>query len=351
MVFRSLILSFLLLLAVPTLANDTGNTWSGSKDELTLSDPGTPDGREGGEDMSDAYPIPSIPFNDTGNTCDNEFDYDVMCPYGGWGPDVVYAYYEENGISVDIDLCGSSYDTKLMVFRGTPSDYEFYGCNDDFYWGEPCGIYVSKIEDLWLEPGWTYFIVVSAYGGDCGDYILAVTEHLPCIVECPADGLPEGEPPLEDGYVDHYNGGCNSTPYIFFPLNEITEWPDCTTLCGVSGWYEYSGMNYRDTDWYEVVVTEPGELEFTVDAEYAVTMYVLAPPCEGIQILHTATAGPCAPATLAWPSEPGQVYWLWVGPPNFDAPVNEFDYVMTVCGLTPITTQKSSWGTVKNIYR
>lgn len=34
--------------------------------------------------------------------------------------------------------------------------------------------------------------------------------YVPCVLECPPDSWPEGEPPLHDGYVDSHNGGCNS---------------------------------------------------------------------------------------------------------------------------------------------
>jgi len=57
------------------------------------SNPGMPDGREGGETIATAIVIGSMPFTDTGNTSDNIHDYDEACTYtGSTSPDVVYAY-------------------------------------------------------------------------------------------------------------------------------------------------------------------------------------------------------------------------------------------------------------------
>jgi hypothetical protein len=39
-------------------------------------------GREGGDTIETAVPIASLPFTDTGNTCDFSHDYGEMCPYG-----------------------------------------------------------------------------------------------------------------------------------------------------------------------------------------------------------------------------------------------------------------------------
>ncbi|MBC8365828.1 hypothetical protein H8E52_00310 [bacterium] len=74
--------------------------------------PGTPDGREGGETIGTALPIWSIPFWDSGNTSDNVHDYDEVCPYSGsTAPDVVYSYTPRYNVTIDIDLCASGYDT------------------------------------------------------------------------------------------------------------------------------------------------------------------------------------------------------------------------------------------------
>ncbi len=91
------------------------------------------------------------------------------------------------------------------------SSLNLVACNDDFYVGPPCGTYVSKIENVTMQAGWTYYIVIDGYAAASGAYVVDVgTCCLPCVVDCPPSGQPEGEPPLVDDYVDNFNGGCNT---------------------------------------------------------------------------------------------------------------------------------------------
>ena len=129
---------------------------------------------EGGEDISSAIEITSLPFSGSGNTCDNLDDYDEDCGEGtSLSPDVVYSYTPTDDIMVTLDLCNSNYDTKMMVYVNDP--FTLVACNDDFYGsGDPCGEYVSKIEDMVMEMGNTYYIVVDGYGDECGVYQLSM---------------------------------------------------------------------------------------------------------------------------------------------------------------------------------
>lgn len=130
--------------------------------------------RVGGEDIADAVFIPGIPYMDTGNTCAFVHDYDEICPYtNSTAPDVVYAYIPPSDDVVDIDLCGSDYDTKVYVYENVEGN--LYACNDDFYYDYICGYYVSKIERVTLAAGNTYYIVIDGSGTDCGDYVLEIS--------------------------------------------------------------------------------------------------------------------------------------------------------------------------------
>ena len=55
-------------------------------------------------------------------------------------------------------------------------------------------------------------------------------------------------------------------------------------------------------------------IDFTVHATWAVNMFVLTPDCDNIQILYSETTQPLAPGVISFPTEPGSVFWLWVGP-------------------------------------
>ncbi len=347
------LLAFVLMIALvgSAAAVDLGTV---SKDIKTNDhvgmNPGTPDGREGGEDMATAVAVTALPYGDTGNTTDNINDYDAVCPYSGsTSPDVVYSFTPATDMLLSCDLLGSTYDTKIYVMDG---DMNLIDCNDDFHPG-----YVSFIEAAPLSGGIEYFIIVDGYGGDAGDYVLTLTEFIaapPCILTC--DGLAEGEPTLVDGYEDAFNGGCNS-PEFGNPFLDLTAAADENgelALCGVSGWYNENTT--RDTDWMYVQFGELGMIEWTLDAELPVYGFLLGGDCDsGPTVDEQITAGPCTPATLVLQGNPGDVIMLWVGPTEYGGPAGnqEFNYVGDFTGLMPgvVATDNVSFDGIKSLYR
>ena len=325
------------LLTCTAWATNLSNHLEQSKDNSHVGKNTASDDREGGETIIDAWPIPSIPFFDSGATCDNIHDYDVICPYSGsLSPDVVYSYIPPANVNVDIDLCGSGYDPKVYVYDEV---LNLIDCNDDFYFDDTCGVYVSKLEDVPLLGGTTYFIVIDGYGGDCGDYLVEVIESVlepPCVLECPPTAELEGEPPLVDEYVDAWNGGCNSTPPVFQWL--YGQGANHLDFCGVGGWYiSPGGDNYRDTDWFEVIAAGTF-ITVDIDAEQPVNFYQLAiPDCNNASLSQNMTVGPCVPGTMVIPCTPGEIIYLWVGSTYFSPPDgfvgNEFDYVLAIDGI------------------
>ena len=117
--------------------------------------------------------IASLPFADTGNTSGAQNDYDEACPYtGSLAPDLVYRYQPVTDMFIDIDLCESGYETTVYVYAGSPDSV--IACNDDF-WG--CGHvdWESRIPELYLPGGVTYYLVVDGHGGAGGEYAQVVT--------------------------------------------------------------------------------------------------------------------------------------------------------------------------------
>jgi hypothetical protein len=326
---------------------------------VTYEPPAVP--RQGGDTIEDATVIPGLPYSNTGTTAGYNNDYDEVCPYtDSTAPDVVYSFTPDSDDQIDIDLCGSSFDTKTYIFD---ADLNLIACNDDAYYDDDCGVFVSEIENAVLFGGNTYFIVIDGYGGDAGDYVLLVEEFEQCYVYCPDDAVPEGEPPLHDGYEDAYNGGCDSYnyDYPFQPIdwtndeNGVPPHDGYAWLCGKSGWFNNPyGLGTRDTDWYSVYALETGEMEFTVESEFPCYMFKLAPPdCENVAVELHAEARCEAPATLSFPVVAGEEIWLWVGPTTFTGPVTEFTYFMTVSNNTfdTVPNEGMSWGRVKSLYR
>ena len=273
-------------------------------------------------------------------------------------PDVVYSFHPDQDVVINVDLCGSAYDTKVYV---VDSAFTIYACNDDFYFDDICGEYVSYLEGVSLMAGVTYYIVVDGYSSANGQYILDITEFEPCFVTCPADAVDEGEPPLHDGYIDNYNRGCGSPSGDFFQeINWINVDPSSPLdghawMCGKSGWFLTSdGSATRDTDWFRVYALQTGVMEFTVESEHAMYMFKLAPlDCAEVGVELSATADCEAPATLVFPVTEGEEIWLWLGPTNFEGPTTEFPYFMTVSNnsFEVVPTERASWGGVKALYR
>jgi len=352
--YRLLAFVLMIVLAGAAYAGDTGNSATPGVKGPVVQNPWTPDGREGGEDIGTAFVIGSLPFTDGGATCDNINDYDEVCPYSGsTSADVVYSFTPGADDQITLDLCseGNQYDTKLYMYQDMHTPGAPWACNDDFC-SNSYTYYASRLEGIAVYAGHTYYIVIDGYGGGCGNYELSVTGYEPCIVTCPDDAVPEGEPPLVDYYVDNYNGGCNSTPPVFQHINWVNE-DMCAWMCGVSGWY-YAGGSYRDTDWFPVLASGY-QIDMTVTSEYPTNIYFLTVDynCVNVSVVANATTVPCVPTTLSYATSPGQEWWLWVGPSDFSGPVNEYTYFMHVCGILYdiVPVENASWGTVKDLYR
>jgi hypothetical protein len=315
--------------------------------------PSVPDpSRQGGDTIATAFTIPALPYIDTGTTTGYANDYDEVCPFDSMAPDVVYAYTPLSEEIVIIDLCGSAFDTKVYVYD---EDMHVVACNDDYYSGEPCGDYRSKIDGVVLAAGRTYYLVVDGYGHEHGVYILDVFVHEPCAVACPAEGVPEGEPQLHDGYVDHYDGGCNTPEHRFFWLLSGLDNGEAV-VCGESGWYTTAGTASRDTDWYLLGMGPTGTIEVTAESEMPTYICELLPQdCDDVGIAQRVlvTCGEAATMTLTGYATEGNV-WFWVGPTGFEPPIwgeNPYDYVLWFEGLDlGVATEATTWSTVKALY-
>ncbi|MBD3221303.1 hypothetical protein GF314_08660 [bacterium] len=132
--------------------------------------------RQGGDTMLDAPHI-QWPVDIEGTTVGYTDDYDEACPYTqSTSPDVVYRFTVDYESIMDIDLYGSSYDTKVYVYR---EDMTVVACNDDYY-----SDYTSRLPFVPMQADVKYFIVIDGYGGDFGDYVLSIFYP------------PPGEPPV-----------------------------------------------------------------------------------------------------------------------------------------------------------
>jgi hypothetical protein len=314
--------------------------------EAGVSGSPTFEGRDVGDNIAAPFVIADLPFNVTGNTCEYLNDYDVTCPYPeSIAPDVVYAYACAADVVVNVDLCASSYDTKVYIFENVEGDVVC--CNDD-----ACGVagYQSFMENVFLYAGNTYYFVVDGYNEDCGEYVLDVSVQAPCDLTAPAGAMPEGEPSCGTGYVDAYNGGCNSDPSVFQPVM-----PSSSTIkiFGTSGTYDDFS---RDTDWYQIYVSISNTITFRATAEFPLLIFLLDGNlplgCDDPgMVISSTTAAPCEVAALTETVSPG-LYWLWVGPSVFSCQPCGLEYIVEIDGYVgPSPVEDASWTTIKALYR
>jgi hypothetical protein len=205
-----------------------------------------------------------------------------------------------------------------------------------------------------LFPGvnWLFVAVDGWVPTPCGaDYVMTF-EGLhaapDCVGACPFGSVEEQEPRCEPEYYDGFNGGCNSYPPVFSPLEPHD---GQIVLCGEGGVYPYSGICYRDTDWYELVLDEPRDIDFCIMAgfDYQLLIVEHADGCSNYYAIETLQGPPCDVACDTYSLDPG-VYSLWVGSWSW-LPVDcGRKYVVTIDGYTT-PVEDRTWGSVKALYR
>jgi hypothetical protein len=344
---RTALLTSLLLCCLASYAFATG-------DEFGIHRPVQPKGYgdapqpavlSGGDTFATATVIPALPYADGGNTCTFTNDYDPPCASETHtARDVVYSFSPTANVCVDISLCGSGFDTELVVYQNNVGTV--VACQDD---SPDCSLQ-SHLTGVALTAGNTYYIVVDGYAAACGNYTLNVTQCPPPPVcsPCPAVATLEGEPVCSNGYVDNYNGGCNSVPPVVTSL--LCE--PSVTVCGTYGTFDLNGS--RDTDWYQVTVDLPTTINASVNGHgltgSALAIIDTACPPNLLCGQFNPTAE-CATVTCSAAVAPG-TYRIFVAS-FFDNTPCGSTYVLSLSGLTcqPVATHSTSWGTLKGLYR
>ena len=335
--------------AAPVTAQSTGNHIEPPIKEPQPTNTPTYEGRVEGETIETPFVIDSIPCTYWGDTCPFINDYDEACPYdGSMSPDGVYSYYCTHTCVVTIDLCASDYDTKVYVYENEYTPGAPLACNDDSPGCGPNG-YRSWLVTEFVY-GNTYFVVVDGYTSACGSYELRITDYLPC-VQCPADAFVESEPLCIDPLDDIDNGGCNSDPPVFDYLEPSEE---SVYVCGTSGTYTVGNSNIRDTDWYQIDLTQTTEIGLRCLANFSVRLGIVdgREGCEGVSAFYNYVDAYTCYAAILTETLPTGTWWVWVGPSSFTGVVCGEDYVFELTGYTPVTSVESAtWSTLKALFR
>lgn len=151
-----------------------------------------------------------------------------------------------------------------------------------------------------------------------------------CNITCSPNALPENEPCGADT-----NGGCNMSEPAFTSVN-------CgDTICGLL----WADNGWRDTDWYQLVLTEKKTVTLRATAEIPVLMGFVKtdPPGSGncsdsLGYLEPYTFGyACEEITVQATLEPG-IYWPFIAPAYFygyPCP-GPYEYVLSItCETAP----------------
>ncbi len=117
----------------------------------------------------------AVNFNTTTMTASANPPEDGTCPFLDWGAskDIWYKFTPATGGLATISLCGSSYDTSMVVYTGTCAGLTRVACDDD-----TCGaLYESIIEDFGIASGTTYYIRIGGWNADdgAGTMLISVT--------------------------------------------------------------------------------------------------------------------------------------------------------------------------------
>lgn len=211
------------------------------------------------------------------------------------------------------------------------------------------------------DPGTWYFFVAPAGFGDAleldGDYVVTLTEEDPgepdtwCPFElvCAFCGIPEGEPPHVDDIGDLTNYGCNgdeftpARPELFSPI-AVGD-----VICGSGDHYVYNTLDFRDTDWYKLIVTSGQTLYWSGIADFSVTLWIVEGPCASMLVLDWITLNPGEYGTISAYLDPGEYYFV-IAPSDWDMD-NNGDYMVALTDMypgnparwCPLTTPVSNW--------
>ncbi len=241
----------------------------------------------------------------------------------GCGSSNVQSYMSTGTGVWDVSECGYNTPGQEKIYEFTPTvsgDYSLKvtstnGYYADYFWktslcndtGWICIDDLSgpvALGTLPLTAGITYYLLIDAESTDTVIHEFYIGSPPEPIV-CPPGAILEGEPECYSGYVDSYNGGCNSTPNVFQTLTQC-----CGIICGKTGVFDSS----RDTDWYELTTTTSTQIDISLTSESYIILYLIDGnvDCTQPDIIADDIAYTGDTARISSTVGAG-TWWIWVG--------------------------------------
>ncbi|MBK6765832.1 MAG: hypothetical protein IPG71_05730 [bacterium] len=220
---------------------------------------------QGGDVCAGATVIPSIPYTDAGTTSGYADDYLTPCYSGGSSPDVVYRFTPSMDMTLDVSLCGSSFNTVLSIWLGCPGSDEpvMLCCNDD----SPDCAPQSCCSGFNFVRNITYYIIVDGAAGESGNYQLVMDYSvLPsCFVGLGCTVCPPGSN-YENELCPATYPDPNAGPACFGSGYELINCGE--TMCGKAT----HTNTWLDRDAYWITLHQRDSIRFCIVAEFDVTI-------------------------------------------------------------------------------
>jgi hypothetical protein len=129
----------------------------------------------GNDDCADAIAVGNGTYSDSTQYATN--DGSATCGSSSSSPDVWYTFDTGPSGTLDVDTCGSSYNTVVSIYTGTCGSLTEVACNDN---SDDCGVGSSQSSiSLPITSPTTYTIRVSGASGASGEYTLNISGALP----------------------------------------------------------------------------------------------------------------------------------------------------------------------------
>jgi hypothetical protein len=170
------------------------------------------------------------------------------------------------------------------------------------------------------------------------------------IMKCPPSALQENEPPHVVNIGDETNYGCDGSAFEPARNNLFTDINLGDSFCGDIDQYVYNGRDYRDTDWYRLMLDHPATVEWSAEATFPVEIIIFQGPCDVRTVLNSADGDAGSTVKTTATLEPGE-YYFWIGP-NGWGPEFKGNYVCSLNETEPagIDDQNHlSWNNAENL--